>query len=65
MGYGKQTEHTSGGLSDTFQTMGRQSDFRLNHRWVYCNYTKKIDIWRVCWRGHLWVSSLQERGFGV
>ena len=23
VGYGKQTEHTSGGLSDTFQTMGR------------------------------------------
>ena len=38
MGYGKQTEHISGGLSDTFQTTGRQSDFRPNHRWVCCNY---------------------------
>ena len=36
--YRKQIEHTSGGLSDTFQTMGRQSDFRPNHRWVMCNY---------------------------
>ena len=34
VGYGKQTDHTSGGLSDTFQTTGRQSDFRPNHRWV-------------------------------
>ena len=37
-GYRKQIEHTSGGLSDTFQTTGRQSDFRPNHRWVMCNY---------------------------
>ena len=41
MGYGKQTEHTSSGLSDTFQTMGRQSDFCPNHKWVICNYPKK------------------------
>ena len=41
VGYGKQTKHTSGGLSDTFQITGRQSDFRPNHRWVYCNYPKK------------------------
>ena len=38
VGYEKQTEHTSGGLSDTFQTMGRQGDFRPNHRRVMCNY---------------------------
>ena len=34
VGYGKQMGHTSGGLSDTFKTIGRQSDFRPNHRWV-------------------------------
>ena len=34
VGYRKQTDHTSGGLNDTFQTTGRQSDFRINHRWV-------------------------------
>ena len=38
VGYGKQTEHTSGGLSDTFQTTGRQGDFRPNHRRVMRNY---------------------------
>ena len=38
VGYGKQTEHTSGGLSDTFQTTGRQDDFRPNHMRVMCNY---------------------------
>ena len=38
VGYGKQTEHTLGGLSDTFQTTGRQGDFRPNHRRVMCNY---------------------------
>ena len=41
MGYGKQTEHISGGLNDTFQTTGRQGDFRPNHRRVMCNYPKK------------------------
>ena len=34
VGYGKQTEHITGGLSDTFQTTSRQSDFRRNHKWV-------------------------------
>ena len=34
VGYGKQMEHTTGGLSDTFQTTGKQSDFRPNHMWV-------------------------------
>ena len=38
VGYGKQTEHTTGGLSDTFQTTGRKSYFCPNHRWVMCNY---------------------------
>jgi len=42
VGYRKQTKHTSGGLSDTFQTTGRQSDFRQNHKWVMCNYTLKF-----------------------
>ena len=41
VGYGKQMEHTSNGLSNTFQTMGRQSDFCPNHKWVICNYPKK------------------------
>ena len=40
VGYRKQTKHTLGGLSDTFQTTGRQSDFRSNHRRVICNYPK-------------------------
>ena len=34
VGYGKQMEHTTGELNDTFQITGRQSDFRQNHRWV-------------------------------
>ena len=38
VGYGDWRKHTTGRLSDTFQTTGRQSDFRLNHRWVMCNY---------------------------
>ena len=38
MGYGKWWKHTSGRLSDTFQTTGRQNDFRSNHRRVICNY---------------------------
>ena len=38
VGYGGWRKHTSGGLSDTFQTTGRQSDFRSNHRRVICNY---------------------------
>ena len=42
VGYGKQTEHASSGLSDIFQTTGRQGDFRTNHRWVVCNYPKKL-----------------------
>ena len=55
VGYGKQTEHISGGLSDTFQTTGRQGDFRPNHRRVMCNYSKKkmTSIWKL--RG--WVTS--------
>ena len=40
VGYGGWRKHTSGGLSDTFQTTGRQSDFRSNHRRVICNYPK-------------------------
>ena len=43
VGYRKQTEHTSGGLSDTFQTTGRHSDFRPNHRWAMCNYPKILN----------------------
>ena len=39
VGYGDWWKHTSGGLSDTFQTTDRQSDFRPNHRWVMCNYS--------------------------
>ena len=38
VGYGGWRKHTSGGLSDTFQTTGRQSDFLSNHRKVICNY---------------------------
>ena len=38
VGYEKQTEHTSGGLSDAFQTTGKQGDFRPNHRRVMRNY---------------------------
>ena len=38
VGYGGWRKHTSGGLSNTFQTTGRQSDFRSNHRRVICNY---------------------------
>ena len=38
VGCGEWRKHTSGRLSDTFQTTGRQSDFRPNHRWVCCNY---------------------------
>ena len=38
VGYRILTEQTSSKQSDTFQTMGRQSDFRPNHRWVYYNY---------------------------
>ena len=38
VGYGGWRKHTSGGLSDTFQITGRQSDFRSNHRRVICNY---------------------------
>ena len=37
--YGDLQKHTSGGLSDTFQTTGRQSDFHPNHKWVICNYS--------------------------
>ena len=37
VGYEKQTEYTTCGLSDTFQTMGRQSDFHPNYKWVMCN----------------------------
>ena len=40
VGYGGWRKHTSGGLSDTFQTTGRQSDFRSNHKRVTCNYPK-------------------------
>ena len=42
MGYGEWRKHISGGLSDTFQITGGQSDFRPNHRWVMCNYPKII-----------------------
>ena len=31
VGYKKQTKHTTGELSDTFQITDRQSDFRPNH----------------------------------
>ena len=44
MGYGKWWKHTSGRLSDTFQTTGRQNDFRSNHRRVICNYPIKICV---------------------
>ena len=36
VGYEDWRKHTIGRFSDTFQTIGRQSDFRLNHRWVMC-----------------------------
>ena len=42
VGYGDWRKHTTGRLSDTFQTTGRQSDFRPNHRWVMCNYPKLL-----------------------
>ena len=42
VGYGDWRKHTTGRLSDTFQTTGRQSDFRPNHRWVMCNYPQII-----------------------
>ena len=48
VGYGKQTEHTTGGLNDTFQTTGRQSDFLLNHRWVMCNYPLDLLSLHMC-----------------
>ena len=38
VGYGGWQKHTSGGLSDTYKTTGRQSDFCSNHRRVICNY---------------------------
>ena len=38
VGYGRLTVQTSGGQSDTFQTTGRQREFRPNNGWVYCNY---------------------------
>ena len=41
VGYGGWRKDTSGGLSDTFQTMCRQSDFRSNHRMIICNYPQK------------------------
>ena len=31
-GYERQTEQTSGGQSDIFQTIGRQCEFRPNYR---------------------------------
>ena len=42
VGYRDWRKHTLGGLSDTFQTTGRQSDFRPNHMWVMCNYPYKL-----------------------
>ena len=39
--YGKQTEFTTCGLNNTFQTTGRQCDFRPNNMWVMFNYQKK------------------------
>ena len=44
IGYRKQTKHTSSGLSDTFQTIDRQSDFHPNHKWVMCNYPKNKSL---------------------
>ena len=41
VGYGDWQKHISGGLSDTFQITSRQSGFRLNHKWVMCNYPFK------------------------
>ena len=38
VGYGDWRKHTTGGLSDTFQTTGRYNDFHPNYRWVMCNY---------------------------
>ena len=38
VGYRDWQKHTTGGLSDTFQITGRQSDFDPNHRWVMYNY---------------------------
>ena len=39
--YGDWRKHTTRGLSDTFQTTSKQSDFCPNHRWVMCNYPLK------------------------
>ena len=47
MGYGGWRKHTSGGLSDTFQTTGRQSDFRSNHRRVICNYPNYVSRFTI------------------
>ena len=33
VGYEIQKDFTLGGLSDTFQNMGLQSDFGPNHKW--------------------------------
>ena len=41
VGFRDWRKYTLGRLSDTFQTTGRQSDFRPNHRWVMCNYPQK------------------------
>ena len=50
VGYEDWRKHTSGGLSDTFQTMGRQSDFFPNHRWVMCNYPLYLFDSAICLR---------------
>ena len=44
VGYEDWRKHISGGLSDTFKTTGRQSDFCPNHRWIMYNYPLK-SIW--------------------
>ena len=44
MSYGKQTEHISSGLSDTFQTTGKQGDFRPNHKRVMRNYPNNLTV---------------------
>ena len=52
VGYEKQTEYTSGGLSDTFQITGRQRDFRPNHRWFMYNYPLIIYSLQIFLKDH-------------
>ena len=52
VGYRNWQKHTTSGLSDTFQTTSRQSDFRPNHRWVKCNYP--FALWEMICLQHFY-----------